>query len=48
MDATLASLLGHADEYLEKPLRVDKLIATATALIGQGRRTAFRDGRGAR
>ena len=38
LDATLAPLLGHADEYLEKPLRVDKLIATATALIGQGRR----------
>jgi CheY-like chemotaxis protein len=38
MDATLPSLLGHADEYLEKPLRVDKLIATVTALIGQGRR----------
>jgi CheY-like chemotaxis protein len=40
LDGTLASLLGHADEYLEKPLRVDKLIATATALIGQGRRPA--------
>jgi CheY-like chemotaxis protein len=38
MDATLSTLLGHADEYLEKPLRVDKLIATATSLIGQGRR----------
>ena len=38
LDGTLPSLLGHADEYLEKPLRVDKLIATATALIGQGRR----------
>ncbi len=37
MDATLPSLLGHADEYLEKPLRVEKLIATATALIGRGR-----------
>ena len=40
LDGTLTSLLGHADEYLEKPLRVDKLIATATALIGQGRRPA--------
>jgi CheY-like chemotaxis protein len=40
LDGTLASLLGQADEYLEKPLRVDKLIATATALIGQGRRPA--------
>ena len=29
-----------ADEYLEKPVRVDTLIATATALIGQGRRPA--------
>lgn len=40
LDGTLTSLLGHADEYLEKPVRVDKLIATATALIGQGRRPA--------
>jgi CheY-like chemotaxis protein len=40
LDGTLASLLGHADEYLEKPVRVDKLIATATALIGQGRKPA--------
>jgi len=31
----LASRL--ADEYLEKPLRVGQLIATATALIGRGR-----------
>jgi len=38
LDGTLAALLGHADEYLEKPVRVDTLIATATALIGQGRR----------
>jgi DNA-binding response OmpR family regulator len=30
-------LLGHADHYLEKPLRVDQLIETATALIGRGR-----------
>jgi hypothetical protein len=38
----LTALLGHADEYLEKPVRVDTLIATATAtaLIGQGRRPA--------
>jgi CheY-like chemotaxis protein len=40
LDGTLAALVGQADEYLEKPLRVDKLIATATALIGQGRRPA--------
>jgi len=40
LDGTLASLLGHADEYLEKPVRVDKLIATATALIGRGRKPA--------
>jgi CheY-like chemotaxis protein len=39
-DGMLTSRLGHADEYLEKPLRVEKLIATATALIGQGRRPA--------
>ena len=32
-----AGLLGPADRYLEKPLRVDQLIATATALIGRGR-----------
>jgi hypothetical protein len=32
-----AGLLGDADRYLEKPLRVDQLIATATALIGRGR-----------
>ncbi len=32
-----AALLSHADGYLEKPLRVDRLIATATALITQGR-----------
>jgi CheY-like chemotaxis protein len=40
LDGTLTSLLGHADEYLEKPVRVDTLIATATALIGPGRRPA--------
>jgi CheY-like chemotaxis protein len=40
LDGTMASLLGHADEYLEKPLRIEKLIATATALIGPGRRPA--------
>ncbi len=40
LDGTLTSLLGHADEYLEKPVRVDTLIVTATALIGQGRRPA--------
>ena len=39
LDGTLTSL-GHADEYLEKPVRVDTLIAAATALIGQGRRPA--------
>ena len=33
----IAALLSHADEYLEKPLRVDRLIATATALIARGR-----------
>jgi DNA-binding response OmpR family regulator len=34
---TIAALLSHADEYLEKPLRVDRLIATAAALIARGR-----------
>ena len=37
MDTTLPSLLGYADEYLEKPLRVNTLLATATALISRGR-----------
>jgi len=35
--ATTDAVLGQAVEYLEKPLRVDQLIATATALIGRGR-----------
>ena len=35
--AVAAALLSHADGYLEKPLRVDRLMATATALISQGR-----------
>jgi len=35
--AVAAALLSHADGYLEKPLRVHRLIATATALITQGR-----------
>ena len=39
--AVAAALLSHADGYLEKPLRVDRLIATATALITQGPRRAF-------
>ena len=37
LDGAPAGLLGHADSFLEKPLRVDQLIATATALIGRGR-----------
>ena len=37
LDGAGAGLLGHADHYLEKPLRVDQLIETATALIGRGR-----------
>ena len=37
LDGVPAGLLGHADHYLEKPLRVDRLIETATALIGRGR-----------
>jgi CheY-like chemotaxis protein len=37
LDGAPAGRLGHADHYLEKPLRVDQLIATATALIGRGR-----------
>jgi two-component system, NtrC family, response regulator HydG len=32
-----AALLSHADGYLEKPLRVGRLIATVTTLISQGR-----------
>ena len=40
LDGTQAALLGHPDEYLDTPVRVDTLIATATALIGQGRRPA--------
>ena len=38
IDSALASRPGRADEYLEKPLRVGHLLATATALIGRGRR----------
>jgi two-component system, NtrC family, response regulator HydG len=34
---TQAARLSGADEYLEKPLRIDQLLATATALISQGR-----------
>jgi CheY-like chemotaxis protein len=37
LDGASAGLPGDADRYLEKPLRVDQLIATATALIGRGR-----------
>jgi DNA-binding response OmpR family regulator len=29
------ALLGHADHFLAKPLRIDQLLATATALIGR-------------
>jgi CheY-like chemotaxis protein len=32
-----AALLSHPDEYLQKPLRINQLIATATALISKGR-----------
>ena len=38
VDDALASRPGPADAYLEKPLRVDQLIATATALIGRDAR----------
>jgi len=37
LDGDPAGQLGQADHYLEKPLRVDQLIASATALIGRGR-----------
>ena len=37
LDGAPTGLLGAADHYLEKPLRVDQLIATATALIDRGR-----------
>ena len=30
-----AALIGRADEFLTKPVRVDQLLATATALIGR-------------
>jgi DNA-binding response OmpR family regulator len=30
-----AALLRHADEFLTKPVRIDQLLATATALIGR-------------
>jgi DNA-binding response OmpR family regulator len=33
---TQAVRLSGADEYLEKPLRIDQLLATATALISRG------------
>ena len=36
--ATTDALIGQACEYLEKPLRVDQLIAMATTLISRGRR----------
>jgi DNA-binding response OmpR family regulator len=35
---TTEAVLSQADEYLAKPLRVNQLIATATALIARGRR----------
>jgi two-component system response regulator HydG len=34
---TAAALLSSADDYLEKPLKIDQLISTATALISKGR-----------
>ena len=37
LDEAATGLLGGADRYLEKPLRVDQLIAAATALVGRGR-----------
>ena len=45
LDGAPAGVLVHADRYLEKPLRVDQLIATATALIGRGRRSLSDDPR---
>lgn len=42
-EMTAAALLSGADDYLEKPLRIDQLISTATALISKGR-TARHDG----
>jgi DNA-binding NtrC family response regulator len=36
-DNAAAALRNHADEFLEKPVRIDKLIATATALVSKGR-----------
>jgi DNA-binding response OmpR family regulator len=34
---TAAALRNGADDYLEKPLGIDQLISTATALIAKGR-----------
>jgi CheY-like chemotaxis protein len=36
-DMMAAALLSHPDEYLQKPLRINQLIATAIALISKGR-----------
>jgi two-component system response regulator HydG len=37
VDNALGALRGRADEFLQKPLRPDALIATVTALISRGR-----------
>jgi DNA-binding response OmpR family regulator len=34
-----AALVSRADECLTKPVRIDQLIAIASALIGRARRT---------
>jgi CheY-like chemotaxis protein len=36
-DETVAAVRRSADEFLTKPVRVDQLIAAASALIGKGR-----------
>jgi CheY-like chemotaxis protein len=43
---THAALLSEADAYLSKPLRIDHLISTATALIRNGRKTRSTNGDG--
>src|SRR5260370_12131906 len=36
-DMRAAALLSHPDEYLQKPLRINQLIAAPTALVSKGR-----------
>jgi DNA-binding response OmpR family regulator len=45
---TAAALRNGADDYLEKPLGIDQLISTATALISKGRSARHDGGRPSR